>query len=104
MLLCPLTLVNACIPGVAHKNNRMTQRKIAEENAIATLVQLMLSPQSVEIQVEVAYTLGCVVLSNGENQQRLKEEQCFKFDILLDLLSSDDDVSRRLKLAQNFSH
>lgn len=81
--------------GVAHKCNKVTQCKIAEEQGISLLVQLMANPPSVEIQVEVAYTLGCVVLSNGENQEKLREETVFKFDILLDLLSSDDDVRVR---------
>ena len=78
--------------GVAHRNNKVTQKRIAEENAIQILVQLLIKPPSDEIQVEVAATLGCVVLGNHDNQEKLKEETGFKFDLLLDLLSSPDEV------------
>ena len=77
---------------MAHVNNKVTQRKIAEEHAVQTLVQLMVTPPSEDIQVEVAYALGCVVLSNTDNQEKLKEEPGFKFDILLDLLRSSKQV------------
>ncbi len=42
-------------------------------------------------QVEVAYTLGCVVLNNRENQENVKEEK-FSFRVLLELLYSSDKV------------
>ena len=77
---------------MAHRNNRVTQDKIAEEGAISTLVQLLVSPPSVEIQVEVAYSLGCVVLGNKENQEKMREEPGFSFQILLELLESSDEV------------
>ena len=41
----------------------------------------------------MAYTLGCVVLNNHDNQERLKEEEDFKFDVLLDLLQSSNKVT-----------
>ena len=40
----------------------------------------------------MAYTLGCVVLNNHDNQEKLKEEEDFKFDVLLDLLQSSNKV------------
>ena len=43
--------------------------------------------------MEVAYTLGCVVLNNHDNQEKLKEEEDFKFDVLLDLLQSSNKVT-----------
>ena len=51
-------------------------------------------------QVEVAYTLGCVVLSHHDNQEKLKEEEDFKFDVLLDLLQSSDKC---IKLKAGFA-
>ena len=42
---------------------------------------------------QVAYTLGCVVLSNTDNQEKLHDQPGFKFDILLDLLCTGDEVS-----------
>ena len=41
---------------------------------------------------QVAYTLGCVVLNNSENQDKLHDEPGFKFDILLHLLATADEV------------
>ena len=42
---------------------------------------------------QVAYTLGCVVLNNSENQDKLHDEPGFKFDILLQLLATADEVN-----------
>ena len=44
----------------------------------------------------MAYTLGCVVLNNHGNQEKLKEEEDFKFDVLLDLLQSSNKVALTL--------
>ena len=79
--------------GVAYCNNKVTQRKIAEEGAIPTLVTYLNQPPSEEVQVEVAIALGCIVLSNTRNQELLQEEPGFNFDVLLDLLKSKSEVS-----------
>ena len=50
MNLC--AFVSIVIVGVAHRNNPVTQRKIAEEEAIPTLVQVMMHPPSQDIQVQ----------------------------------------------------
>ena len=55
-------------------------------------MQLLVHPPSEQIQVEVAFALGCVVLSNKDNQEKLREESGFKFRILLDLLFKPDEV------------
>ena len=81
------------LTGVAYRNNKVTQRKIAEEGGIPVLVNLLLYPPNDEIQVEVAISLGCVVLSNKENQEKLAEEPSFRFNTLLNLLRSKDQVS-----------
>ncbi|XP_023930596.1 ankyrin and armadillo repeat-containing protein-like [Lingula anatina] len=81
------TLGTLCV-GVAHRNNKLVQKKIAEENGITILVKLLVKPPSPDIQVEVANTLGCIVLCNTENQELLKAETDFKFNLLLDLLVS----------------
>jgi len=65
---------------------------MAEENAIGLLVQLLADPPSEEIQVEVAYSLACLVLGNSVNQERLSMEPAFSFDLLLQLLSSPNEV------------
>ncbi|KAH9489690.1 hypothetical protein Btru_037450 [Bulinus truncatus] len=82
-----------CI-GVAYKNNKVTQGKIADEGGIPVLVNLLSRPPNDEIQVEVAITLGYVVLSNHENQEKLAEEASFKFDTLLVMLKSKDEEIR----------
>ena len=79
--------------GVAYRNNKTTQSKIAEEGAIPLLVQQLNRPVSEEVQVEVAIALGCIILSNTQNQDILNEEPEFKFDVLLDLLKSRNVVS-----------
>ncbi|CAL1533328.1 unnamed protein product [Lymnaea stagnalis] len=80
--------------GVAYRNNKVTQGKIADEGGIPVLVHHLAKPPNEEIQVEVAITLGCVVLSNKENQEKLADEPGFKFDILLNLLRAKDDEIR----------
>ena len=77
---------------MAYSNNKVTQRKIAEEGGIPVLVNLLIHPPNDDIQVEVAISLGCVVLSNKENQEKLEEEPGFKFTILLALLKSQNKV------------
>lgn len=77
--------------GVAHKNNKVSQHAIAEERAIPILVDLMFDAPSKEVQVEVAYAISCIVLSNSENQDRLIKTQ-FHFNVLLDLLESSKEV------------
>ncbi|XP_067649055.1 ankyrin and armadillo repeat-containing protein-like [Haliotis asinina] len=94
VLLMVIKVLGTLCVGVANRNNKLTQRKIAEEGGIPILVQILLSPPSEEIHVEVAHSLACVVLSNHDNQEKLQEEQGFKFDILLDLLKSSSEEIR----------
>lgn len=78
--------------GVAYRNNKITQWRIAEEGGIPILVQILLNPPSEDVQVEVAISLACIVLGNGENQERLLQVPGFNFDILLNLLKSQNKV------------
>ena len=86
-----LSLHGEIFLGVAHKNNKVSQHAIAEERAIPILVDLMFDAPSKEVQVEVAYAISCIVLSNSENQERLSQTQ-FHFNILLDLLEHSKEV------------
>ncbi|ESP02231.1 hypothetical protein LOTGIDRAFT_224972 [Lottia gigantea] len=90
LLMVIKTLGILCV-GVAYRNNKVTQRKIAEEGGIPILVEKLAEHPSQEIQVEVAITLACVVLSNHSNQEKLQEEPDFNFDSLLGLLKSRDE-------------
>ena len=53
--------------GVAHRNNKTAQNKIADGNAIAVLVGLMITPPSQEIQVRYegydATSVSCILKS-----------------------------------------
>lgn len=100
VLLMVIKVVGTLCVGVAYRNNKVTQKKIAEEGGIPVLVNLLLFPPNDEIQVEVAISLGCVVLSNKENQEKLAEEPSFKFNTLLSLLKSkDQEISLRAGMA-----
>ncbi|XP_033103193.1 ankyrin and armadillo repeat-containing protein-like isoform X2 [Anneissia japonica] len=90
-----LTVIRAlgtlCI-GVAHCNNKVTQAKIAEEHTIQTLVQLLRASHNDMIKVEIAITLGYIILGNKENEALLKEEPAFNIRLLLQLQMSKDQV------------
>ncbi|KAL3832524.1 hypothetical protein ACJMK2_024159, partial [Sinanodonta woodiana] len=101
VLLMVIKVLGILCVGVAYRNNKITQRKIAEEGAVPHLVRLLNKPLSEEIQVEVAMSLGCIILCNPENQEKLTnshlenqdkgqnpEDYLFKFAVLLELLKS----------------
>lgn len=94
VLLMVIKVLGILCVGVAYRSNKVTQRRIAEEGGIPILVQILVNPPSEEVQVEVAISLGCVVLGNRQNQEKLQEEGQFNFDILLDLLRSTNKEIR----------
>jgi len=79
--------------GVAFRANKVLQTRIAQENAIPTLVPLLVdSTVSEETRVEVAYTLACIVLCHADNLQQLHDQQQFSFHIVRRLLCSQSLV------------
>lgn len=91
-----LTVIKAlgtlCI-GVANRNNPVTQNKIAEEGAIGTLVGHLRSSSNPLIRVEIANTLGAIILGNRGNQKLLEEEPMFSIHLMLQLMhEKDEDV------------
>jgi len=84
----------ACDSGVAFRANRVLQTRIAQENAIATLVQLLVDSNNVaeETRVEVAYTLACIVLCHSDNLEQLHAQQHFSFDLVRRMLCSHSPV------------
>uniref|UniRef100_A0A8C8RZJ2 Ankyrin and armadillo repeat containing n=1 Tax=Pelusios castaneus TaxID=367368 RepID=A0A8C8RZJ2_9SAUR len=78
-----------CI-GVAHTNNPVSQENIVEEQALPILVHLLKSHNSLQIKVEVAYSLACIVLRNSNLQTVLQEEEGFDYSDVLELLSAPD--------------
>jgi len=80
--------------GVAFRANKVLQTRIAQENAIPTLVPLLVDTEHVaeETRVEVAYTLACIVLCHADNLQQLQSEKQFSFDVIRRLLCSKSEV------------
>ena len=78
---------------MAFRANKVLQTHIAQENAIPTLVPLLVDPTvSEETRVEVAYTLACVVLCHADNLEQLQAEDKFSFDVVRRLLCSQSEV------------
>ena len=71
----------------------MLQTCIAQENAISTLVLLLVnSTVPEESRVEAAYTLACIVLCHDDNLQQLHTDHKFSFDVVRRLLCSQSEV------------
>ena len=54
VLLTVIKVLGTLCLGLAHTSNKVTQNKIADEQAVPILVHLMANPPSQEIQVEVS--------------------------------------------------
>uniref|UniRef100_A0A8C7GJE3 Ankyrin and armadillo repeat containing n=1 Tax=Oncorhynchus kisutch TaxID=8019 RepID=A0A8C7GJE3_ONCKI len=78
-----------CIGG-AHTNNPNSQRVIAEEQAIPTLLELVKHQESLQVKVQVAQTLACVLLGNQELQTTFWEKEEFTYETVLELLRVPD--------------
>uniref|UniRef100_A0A674IDF7 Ankyrin and armadillo repeat containing n=1 Tax=Terrapene triunguis TaxID=2587831 RepID=A0A674IDF7_9SAUR len=78
-----------CI-GVAHTNNPVSQENIVDEQALPILVHLLKNHNSLQIKVEVAYSLACIVLRNSNLQAVLQEEEGFDYSDVLELLNAPD--------------
>ncbi|EMP26250.1 Ankyrin and armadillo repeat-containing protein [Chelonia mydas] len=76
--------------GVAHTNNPVSQENIVEEQALPILVHLLKNHNSLQIKVEVAYSLACIVLRNSNLQTVLQEEEGFVYSDVLELLNAPD--------------
>ncbi|XP_071948397.1 ankyrin and armadillo repeat-containing protein-like [Antedon mediterranea] len=92
VLLTVIRSLGTLCSGVAHCNNKAMQAKIAEENTIQTLAQLLRASNNDMIKVEIAITLGYIMLGNKENEVLLKNEPAFNISLLLDLQKSDDQM------------
>ena len=79
--------------GLAHTSNKVTQKRIADENTIALLVQVISDNRSEELRVEAAYTIACLVLANNDNREILKEQTPFRYALMFELLQSEDEVN-----------
>ncbi|XP_067844278.1 ankyrin and armadillo repeat-containing protein [Heptranchias perlo] len=95
-LLSAITALGTMCVGVAHVNNPISQWKITEEGGMDVLFYLLYATHSPQVQVEVIYSLACIVLENAELQKVLKEKQGFTYKIVLNhLKATDKDVCLR---------
>ncbi|XP_043927926.1 ankyrin and armadillo repeat-containing protein-like [Protopterus annectens] len=89
-LLSVITALGTLCIGVAHTNNPNSQQKIVEEQALPILVNLLKHHSSLQVKVEAACTLGCIVLGNTSLQVALKEKEDFSYTDVLELLQSSN--------------
>ncbi|XP_038940485.1 ankyrin and armadillo repeat-containing protein isoform X1 [Rattus norvegicus] len=89
-LLSVIRAVGSICIGVAHTSNPMSQQCVVEENAFPVLIQLLRSHPSINIKVEVAFSLACIVLGNDSLQKELQENEGFEYSDVLYLLHSKD--------------
>ncbi|XP_067892381.1 ankyrin and armadillo repeat-containing protein [Heterodontus francisci] len=95
-LLSAITALGTLCVGVAHVNNPISQRKITEEDGMDVLLYLLYATNSPQVQVEVIYSLACIVLGNNELQKVLMERKGFTFKIILNhLKTAEKDISLR---------
>ncbi|KAL9968183.1 hypothetical protein ACROYT_G026526 [Oculina patagonica] len=80
--------------GVAHQSNKSTQLEITNAEALVTLVHLLRTSKKALIQVEVAITLGKIVLNNPQTQKLLAEQTKFRVVELLHHLSNKEETVR----------
>uniref|UniRef100_H3B1Q7 Ankyrin and armadillo repeat containing n=1 Tax=Latimeria chalumnae TaxID=7897 RepID=H3B1Q7_LATCH len=88
-LLSVITALGTMCIGVAHINNPFSQKKIAEEQALPVLIHLLAAHKSLQVKVEVACTLACIVMGNTELHLQLREKG-FSYADVLELLQADD--------------
>ncbi|XP_069790818.1 ankyrin and armadillo repeat-containing protein isoform X2 [Narcine bancroftii] len=89
-LLSGITALGTMCIGVAHKNNPISQRKITEEGGMDVLLYLLFSTRSPQVQVEVIYSLACIVLGNNELLKLLKEKQGLTYKTVLKHIKPND--------------
>ncbi|XP_036598334.1 ankyrin and armadillo repeat-containing protein [Trichosurus vulpecula] len=89
-LLSVIRAVGTICIGVAHMSNTTSQQYIVDEQAFPVLINLLRHHPSLQIKVEVACALACIVLKNDKLQDILQEEEGFKYDDVLYLLHSPD--------------
>uniref|UniRef100_F6W6A6 Ankyrin and armadillo repeat containing n=1 Tax=Ornithorhynchus anatinus TaxID=9258 RepID=F6W6A6_ORNAN len=71
-LLSVIRAVGTMCIGVAHSSNALSQQFVVEEKAFPVLIHLLRTHPSSQIQVEVAYSLACIVLKNSDLQEELQ--------------------------------
>ncbi|XP_051563908.1 ankyrin and armadillo repeat-containing protein-like [Myxocyprinus asiaticus] len=78
-----------CI-GVALTANKNSQKIIYREEAVHTLLELLKSHKSLQVKVQVAQTLACVLLRNQKLQREFWEQEDLSYEIILELMRVED--------------
>lgn len=94
VLLMVIRVLGILCVGVAHQSNKSTQLEIANAEALVTLVRLLRTSKKALIQVEVAITLGKIVLNNSQTQKLLVDQTKFRVVELLHHLSNEEETVR----------
>nr|XP_060636465.1 ankyrin and armadillo repeat-containing protein [Anolis sagrei ordinatus] len=82
--------------GEANISNPASQESVVEEGALPILVHLLKTHPSLQIKVEVAFSLACIVLKNSTLQNVLQEKEGFNYtDVLKLLYAQDKDICLR---------
>ncbi|XP_022535803.2 ankyrin and armadillo repeat-containing protein [Astyanax mexicanus] len=93
-LLSAICALRTLCIGVAHTNNAKSQAVIYEENAVAVLLELLQNHESLQVKVQVAQTLACILMGNQKLQKVFWEKEDFSYDTVVELLQSEDPEIR----------
>ncbi|XP_062862488.1 ankyrin and armadillo repeat-containing protein [Trichomycterus rosablanca] len=89
-LLSVIGALRALCIGLAHTNNMNSQRLIHEEKAVPTLLELLQNHRSLQVKVQVAQTLACILMGNKKVQEAFWEHEDFSYDTIVNLLHAPD--------------
>ncbi|XP_061468883.1 ankyrin and armadillo repeat-containing protein [Rhineura floridana] len=95
-LLSVIRALGTICVGEASISNPVSQENVVDEGALPILVYLLKHHQSLQIKVEVAFSLACIVLRNSNLLNVLQEKEGFNYSDILGLLyASDKDICLR---------
>ncbi|XP_054826109.1 ankyrin and armadillo repeat-containing protein [Eublepharis macularius] len=95
-LLSIIRALGTMCVGEASISNPVSQENIVDEGALPILVNLLKTHHSLQIKVEVAVSLACIVLKNSRLQTVLLKVEGFSYSDVLHLLySSEKDIRLR---------
>ncbi|XP_007425384.1 ankyrin and armadillo repeat-containing protein [Python bivittatus] len=95
-LLSVIKALGTMCVGEANISNPVSQENVLDEGALPILVHLLKAHPSLQIKVEVAFSLACIVLKNSNLQTILQEKEGFCYSDVLNLLyAPDKDIRLR---------
>ncbi|KAJ7345541.1 hypothetical protein JRQ81_001491 [Phrynocephalus forsythii] len=95
-LLSVIRALGTICVGEANISNPVSQENVVDEGALPILVHLLKTHHSLQIKVEVAFSLACIVLKNSNLQNVLQEKEGFTYSYVLGLLyAPDKDICLR---------